>query len=113
MEIIIMSNHFNAELQKWCDEQNIQKYYFGGENESFAAALKDVIIKNPKSDIFLMSSEIRYLPCAMERMQQVLCEEKNIGAIIPKIVKSDIIAGRRYFKDLSEYAKKQRNNRKK
>lgn len=108
MEIIVLYHQSSSRLKEWYDVRNISNICFGGEFESFSKVFKKVMKDNSQKDVFIMSSEIRCLPFFLERLQQVLYESENIGAVVPKIVTSDIIAGRKYFKDLSEYAQKQR-----
>lgn len=111
MKITILYHQSSCGVKEWCDERNIPNVCYE-EAKDFSYVLKMVIKDTHLKDIFIMSSEIRCLPSCMERLQKVLDEQKDIGAVIPKFVTSDIIAGRKYFKDLSEYAQKQRNGKK-
>lgn len=108
-KITVLYRKPDSVLEDWCEEQSILKSSFDTD-ASFARQLREALTTDTE-DVLLMSSSVQCLPHAIERMQEVLYREANIGAVIPEIVTQDIIAGRRYFKSLADYAEKQRHGK--
>ena len=109
VEIKVLYYLFQRGIQSWCEKENIWADYYGGDKEGICPALKRVMTEISSKDIFLMGAEMRCLPCAVERLQSALYGQEGAGAVCSDIVTTDVIAGRRYFKDLSDYAAKQRH----
>lgn len=110
-EIVVLYHQGCSGIKEWCGGRNISSACYGGA-KNFSDTFKAVVKENCQKDIFIMSAEIKFLPFCMERLQQVLYQSENVGAVIPKIVTDEIIAGRKYFKNLSEYAQKQKREKK-
>ncbi len=104
----VLANQKDLETAEWCRERQISLNLYGGEGQSFSTALIRSIETDASCDVLLVSAEIKCLPFCLERMRQALYEQEKAGGVIPELVTEDVIAGRRYFKDLSDYAAKQR-----
>ncbi len=109
IEITVLSRTSAPEVAEWCREKEISNSCFDTDI-SFTKVLAEILEKS-KEDILLMSSSLTCLPHGIERMQKVLYQEEKVAAVIPEIVSQDVIAGRKYFKSLSDYAQKQRHGK--
>lgn len=108
IECQVLARQEDLETAEWCREQQICVGEYGGEGQAFSSVLVDAMKRDADCDVLLLSAEIRCLPFCLERMRQVLYEQEKAGGVIPQLVTEDVIAGRKYFKDLSDYATKQR-----
>lgn len=104
----VLAHQKDVEAVEWCRQQNISLGTYGGEGQSFSTVLIHILEKDVDCDVLLLSAEIRCLPFCLERMREALYEQERAGGVIPELVTEDLIAGRRYFKNLSDYALKQK-----
>ena len=108
IECQVLAHREDLNVAEWCRGQQISLGIYGGEGQAFSHVLIHSLEKDAACDVLLLSAEIKCLPCCLERMRLALYEQERAGGVVPRLVTEDVIAGRRYFKDLPDYAAKQR-----